>query len=230
MSSFMVEFARFNMLKWAKENLRDFELKHLEPALDGDIERAGTLYVALDNQCRGIFAVDFWRCKMPIPAYQRFLSAVWDHDHRFAIAAAGNRRTLRAMFRYAAFPLPADIPEVVRVWRGTSYLSEKESAKGYSWTIDRDIACWFAMRFADRNNNPLVLAADVPKAEILLYHDERGEKEAVLFKPPAYWIDGHPEEWREGHKRESAKHKQHTQELFNSLPPTETKEEHDLSN
>jgi hypothetical protein len=202
MSSFMVELARYSTLEWAKENLRDFELKHLEPALNGDVDAAFGLSFALDNQYRGIVAYAFWRCKAPVPAYRAFLSCVWDHDHRYVIAAAGNRRTLRAMFRYAAFPLPADMPEVVRVWRGTSYLSEKESAKGYSWTIDRDIACWFAMRFADWNNNPLVLAADVPKAEILLYHDGRGEKEAVLFKPPTYWIDGHPEEWREGLERE----------------------------
>ena len=184
--------------------LEPWALPHLAPALDGDVEAASNLVWAAGNAKRGLLAVAFWRCKAPVPAYRALLSSVWGHDHREAIAAAGNRRTLRAMFRYAAFPLPNDMPEVVRVWRGTSYLSEKESAKGYSWTIDRDVACWFAMRFADRNNNPLVLAADVPMAEILLYLDERSEKEAVLFKPPAYWIDGHPEEWRDGHERHQA--------------------------
>jgi hypothetical protein len=193
--------------------LEPWALPHLAPALDGDVEAAHSLYCGAGNAKRGILALAFWRYKVPVPAYRTLLSSVWDHGHREVIAASGNRRTLRAMFRYAAFPLPTDMPEVVRVWRGTSYLSEKESAKGYSWTTDRDVACWFAMRFADRNKNPLVLATDVPKAEILFYHDERSEKEAVLFKPPSYRIDGHPENWREGHERYSAVINEHNRAL-----------------
>ena len=201
MGSVVLRMSIENMLA---SQLEPWALKYLAPALNGNEEAAFSLCVAAGDASRGILAVSFWQYKAPVPVYRVLLSSAWDHNHREVIAGAGNLRTLRAMFRYAAFPLPSDMPEVVRVWRGTSYLSEKESAKGYSWTISKDVACWFAMRFADKNTNPLVLAADVLKSEILLYNDERSEQEAVILKTPAYWIDGCPEEWREGYERYSA--------------------------
>jgi hypothetical protein len=106
------------------------------------------------------------------------------------------------MFRYAAFPLPEVWPDVVRVWRGTSKLSIAEAIGGYSWTTDRDVACWFAMRFAERNGSPVVLAADVAKTDIALFTDERSEREALLLTPPTgIFIDGEEVDWALGFQR-----------------------------
>ncbi|MFP6558545.1 hypothetical protein WJ542_09505 [Paraburkholderia sp. B3] len=49
------------------------------------------------------------------------------------------------------------------------------------------------MRFA--GPEPLVLAAEVPRREIVLYTDARDEAEAVLMHPSAASVDGAPEEW-----------------------------------
>lgn len=65
----------------------------------------------------------------------------------------------------------------------------------YSWTTDRDLACWFAMRFADLHGSPLVLTADVAKRDIALFTNERSESEAVLIRPPAARIDGDAGDW-----------------------------------
>lgn len=171
-------------LKWLKENGMSFEWEHAAPAFDGDMEAAFSLFVSLRNELRGVVAVAMWRAKVPRPAYRVFLSSAWMKDHREVEAAAQNRRTLAHMFRYAAFELPAELSDVVTVWRGTSHLSLEDSKKGYSWTTDRDMACWFAMRFAESNGSPLVLTADIAKRDIAMFTNEREESEAVLMRPP----------------------------------------------
>ena len=173
-------------------------LRYIGPTFEGDPEAAFSFSCALGNYKRGEAAMLLWVAKIPLPAYRAFLQSVWEHDHRHVIAAAGKRINLEAMFRYAAFPLPEDMPETVTVWRGTSALTRAQAVRGLSWTLDRDQACWFAMRFAERNGSPLVLTARVPRSEILLYTDERNEREAVVFRKRAK-VDGSPEDWARGH-------------------------------
>ena len=159
------------------------------------------LCVRLGMTKRGILAVDFWRIKTAIPAYQALLSAAWNHDHQWVIAAAGSRRTLGAMFRYAGFPLPPDLPDMVPVWRGTSGVTKKQAIRGYSWTVDRNVACWFAMRHAKYYGKSLVLAANVSKVAIVHYGNERNEKEVVIFDRLNAWVDGAVDEWELAFRR-----------------------------
>lgn len=196
--------------------LEEWAEPHLAAALEGDIDAASNLVYAASNDKRGILAVAFWRYRVPIVAYRTLLSMAWDHDHELVINAAGNRRTLRAMFSYAAFPLP-ELPDVVRVWRGTSGITRAQAARGLSWTLERDVACWFAMRHVETSKRtPLVLACDVPRADILLYHDERGEKEVVTFRAPTPWIDDRPEEWRHAYEKHQARIRAHNDSLTTS--------------
>lgn len=46
----------------------------------------------------------------------------------------------------------------MRVWRGACGVSVNRARTGYSWTLNRDMACWFAVRFASPARTPLVLA------------------------------------------------------------------------
>ncbi|WP_373509220.1 hypothetical protein [Thiocapsa sp.] len=156
-------------------------LRHIGPTFDGDPEAAFRLSIALDNPKRGEASFLLWLAKIPVPAFRAFLQSVWEHDHR----------------HYAAFPLPEDMPETVTVWRGTSALTRPQAVRGLSWTLDRDLACWFAMRFADRNGSPLLLTARVPRSEIMLDTDERNEREAVIFRKRAK-VDGPQEDWARG--------------------------------
>ncbi|MBH1979681.1 MAG: hypothetical protein I8H67_15140 [Comamonadaceae bacterium] len=182
------------------------EWEYLEAAFNGDVDAAFSLSCALSNDKRGAVAVAMWRAKVKREAFREYFSSVWEHDHRYVIDAAQTRRTLGYMFRYAAFPIPADLPEVVTLWRGTSKLTIAEAREGYSWTTERDTACWFAMRFADINGSPLVLTAEVAKSDIALFTDAREESEALLIRSPAaVKIDGDVTDWQDGLTRYEAR-------------------------
>jgi hypothetical protein len=187
-----IDLAR-NCVPWAE--------KYVVPAFAGDVDAALSLAVALTNAERGAVAVLMWRCRVPVGAFREFFSTVWRHDHREVIETARNPRTLAALFRYAAFTLPAELPEVVTVWRGSSGLQLSEVKSGYSWSTNRDVACWFAMRFADRNGSPLVLRADVSRPDIALFTNDRSESEAVLTRPPNARVDGDVSDWNECYRR-----------------------------
>lgn len=198
----MSKFYRESMAYELAQTVSPWASKHVVPAFNGDVEAAVSLSIGLSNSERGDMALAMWKAKIPREAFSTYLSSVWEHDHLYVIEAAQTRRRLAYMLRYAAFPRPAELPNVMRMWRGTSKLSIEEASQGYSWTTDRDVACWFAMRFAERNGSPLVLAADVAKTDIALFTDQRGEREALLLIPPAgIFIDGAKEDWALGFQR-----------------------------
>lgn len=176
--------------------------KYVRPAFDGDLDAARRLCVALTNPKRGSVAVAMWRAKVSLPAYRAFLTAAWEHDHGYVKAAARSWRTLAPMFRYAELPLPSDFGPTVRAWRGTSGVTLTVAKRGHSWSLDRDVACWFAMRLAKQHGRPLVLIAEVPRDSVVLYTDERSEREVVVMGPVlGARVDGTPEDWAAGHER-----------------------------
>ena len=190
-------FYKAATLKRLAELCAPHEWEYMEAAFNGDVDAAGSLTFRLSNDKRGAVAVAMWRAKVKREAFREYFSSVWEHDHRHVIDAAQTRRTLGYMFRYAAFPIPAELPDVVKLWRGTSKLTIAEAREGYSWTTDRDTACWFAMRFADTNGAPLVLTAEVAKSDIALFTNAREESEALLIRPPAtVKIDGDVTDWQ----------------------------------
>lgn len=197
-------FQKALAIDWFEKHAYPHELKHARAAFDGDTDAAFSLGGALENHKRGAVAVAMWRCKVPVEAFRVYLGMTWGHDHRYVIDAAQTRRTLGYMFRYAAFPMPAEIPDALTVWRGTSSLPIDVARTGFSWTTDRDMACWFAMRFADINGSPLVLAADIAKCDIALFTNDRNENEAMLIKPPTVRIDGNLGDWRACYQRKQA--------------------------
>jgi hypothetical protein len=194
---------------WVQEYADPRAVVHVEPTFKGDVDAAFKVWAALGNDKRGPVAVALWRAMVPPDAFRAYFSAAWDHDHRYVIGAAGTRRRLAHMFRHAAFALPDHLPPVVAVWRGTSKLTLATARAGYSWTTDRDVACWFAMRYAGLNGSPLVLLTHVPLQEISMWHDLRVEREAVLMKVSAVvTIDGKIQDWDDGpHRSESEKGK-----------------------
>jgi hypothetical protein len=169
--------------------------QYVAAALAGDINAAGALSVALSNAKRGNVAVAFWRAGAPREAFRELLGAVWGHDHRELIVAAGTRRRLHALFRYAQFDT-SHLPDVIQVWRGAAGLGFTRTASGYAWTTERDIACWFAMRRATYFGDPIVLTAHIPREVVAFYTDERHEKEVVMFDPPVSFIDKNVDDWR----------------------------------
>lgn len=166
--------------------------KYVAPALAGDVDAAFSLYIALTNKKRGNMAVAFWRARVMREVFRALLGPVWDHDHHELIAAAGNRRRLRALFHYAQFDT-SNLPDVVQVWRGASGLTAEQVESGYAWSLDRDVACWFAMR--NSYGKPVVLTAHIRRTAVAFYTDERNEKEVVIFDTLDSFIDGTPGDW-----------------------------------
>jgi hypothetical protein len=86
-------------------------------------------------------------------------------------------------------------------------MTEAQARTGYSWTTDRNVACWFAMRFAGQRGSPLVLSTDIAKTVITLFTNERAESEAVLMRSPmTALIDGDMRDWTLGQARLAVAH------------------------
>ncbi len=172
----------------------------IRAAFDGDVEAAeGLAMSSLSSADRGLVAVLMWRTKVPRPAFAAYLEQVWLFNHLNVKQAAGTRRSLAAMFRYAAFPIPDHLPPVVRVWRGTCGVTARMAERGYSWTTDRNVAAWFACRYAEDQRHALVLVDDVPKSEIAYFTNERHEQEALLFRQRVgARVDGVHADWLAG--------------------------------
>jgi hypothetical protein len=192
---------RYFCLQQVKQYAESYALQYVEPAFNGDVQAAGSLAQALGNDKRGTVAVTMWRAKVERRAFRAFLAAAWEHDYAYIISAAETRRRLAAMFSYAEFSLPTHLPEIVRVWRGTHGLTPRQAAKGFSWTTERDVACWFAY-FRNVDRAPQVITAIIPKEQIAYFSNERGEQEAILMRPPkSVCIDGNIEDWLIGYAR-----------------------------
>jgi hypothetical protein len=67
------------------------------------------------------------------------------------------------------------LPETVMIYRG----QEARWEPGICWSLDREVANRFAVRF--RGRNPVVLTAKVSKCDILAVKLNRGEQEVITF-------------------------------------------------
>lgn len=68
------------------------------------------------------------------------------------------------------------LPDEITIWRGHRDWNQD----GWSWTVDRDKAEWFARRLADPDDEMLVTEARVDKADVIAYFEGRGESEIVV--------------------------------------------------
>ena len=175
--------------------------------LSGAPTAARSLVVATDNARRGELAVLCWQARIPLHAYRQILSSVWGHDHGYLIHAARHRRRLRAMFEYAEFPPAHHLPPVITVYRGTAGIPLCAARRGFSWTLDRQIASWFAVRFAGDGRKPLVVKAEVPRERVALYNNDRDEQEVVLFDVKTADADGTVTEWGLEFEAQQQRHK-----------------------
>lgn len=70
-----------------------------------------------------------------------------------------------------------DFPEEVEIFRGV--LNDKESVS-ISWTVDRDVAEWFAKRFLQSGTSGTLLSAKINKKDIVAYFTRRSESEVIV--------------------------------------------------
>jgi hypothetical protein len=188
-------------------------VRNLGLAQLGNVEVARSLVYALPSKLRGDLAVVLY-FTAPVAAFRAALRAAWIHDHAYVVHAVGSaaivgerpRSRLYAMFRRAKFPLPDGLPPVVRIWRGAPGGLPRDAARGVSWTLNRDTACWFALwprHIGLSVRGPaFVLTAEVPRSSLLFHNDARGEQEVVCFGAHRTASVDEGEDWRAGFKRQ----------------------------
>ena len=71
----------------------------------------------------------------------------------------------------------AAMPDTLTIYRG---LTSRGTRKGWSWTLDRAKAEWFAKRLAQEGDEPIVLTGTVSKAHVIAYFTGRDEEEIVV--------------------------------------------------
>lgn len=186
-------------VRYLARQLPESVFDYLIHAMKGDKKAAECLAVWSSSSMRPDIIRYFWEANGDASGFSVLLQSVWEMDHVSVICAANTRKRLQLFFQYARFSPPSELPNIVRVWRGGSGKSLKQLSDGLAWTTDRDVACWFAMRFGHLYGSPIVISAEVKKTEISLYTNTCNESEVVLFNIATPNIDGDVSDWAEGH-------------------------------
>jgi hypothetical protein len=149
---------------------------------------AKTLILVLPNCDRGRAAVELHRNRDLIGAAAAYsgIMVAWDHDHREIIDAFGSPEQFVAALKDVAPLLDSKIPKRMDVWRGAivSKSGRLRDSIGLSWTRNRDVACWFALRdyvsVLQPSLTPIVLHADIDQSIIVAMHGARAEQEVMV--------------------------------------------------
>ena len=142
--------------------------------------------------------------RVSLDAYRYALDHQWTMNHKWLLSL--DRCLLRRMFDAALFSIElppsrsSEFPTYVTIYRGTSHQSPAMAARGLSWTLRREIACFFATTYRRCGDKPVVLVARrVPRGAFSFYSNDRQEEELVCFGGAKLnWnLDpGTPEDWR----------------------------------
>jgi hypothetical protein len=77
-----------------------------------------------------------------------------------------------------------ELPDIVTIYRGLIPKSfskrRKQIIRGFSWTLDKDKAKWFALRYTFDDNESLLVTATILKEHIAFYCNDREEQEVVV--------------------------------------------------
>jgi hypothetical protein len=156
---------------------RDFDFAQVRTTDD-----ACSLMCTLPNGDRGDAARGLYRARKrtgTAVAYAGMMAA-YDHDPGPTLDAFGS------VFKFAnALRLVApkhERTEPIRVWRAIAVekANPKWAAAGVSWTTDRNVAAWFALRFYREGCRPFVFCADIKPTAAIAFHDERQESEVIV--------------------------------------------------
>ena len=71
------------------------------------------------------------------------------------------------------------MPDILRIYRGCNRKELRRRVFGCSWTTRQDIAEFFAWRFNAQDGSRIVVATDIPKADVLAYFNGHTEYEII---------------------------------------------------
>jgi hypothetical protein len=145
-------------------------------------------YVWLHERPHRLAAMEVVADDMSDPGYWRLLRAIWvdsenigQNAERWGSFLRSQRQSRSEMMTAGEAAALAAMPDNVEVFRGVG--SETESDHGWSWTLNRETAEWFARRFAalsERAGCPSVKSATVSKSDVVAYMGSRGEEEVLI--------------------------------------------------
>jgi hypothetical protein len=188
---------------------------YLVPGIGGDLDAALTLAMMAD-EWRGYVALAAYLTGTPLPAYREILRFIWSRSHASLLdAVERDCRVVRRMLRSARFEhrLSGNFP----VYRGVRGCGAGMAAKGLSWTLNRDVACWFAHRPGLPKSAPLVVTATIDASDIVYHSDTRDEAEVVLRRQVRADLDPEPATWQTAAKRQERRIRQMRWFLAGSL-------------
>lgn len=98
-----------------------------------------------------------------------------------------DRDFIEEIFKYKKEP--TNIPcedDILTIYRGEASMSTSYK-EAFSWTLDKDVARWFANRF--NSGKAVVYKANVKKEDILEYLDDRNEAEVLVFPEKLFNVE-----------------------------------------
>jgi hypothetical protein len=140
--------------------------------------------------------------KIGVEAMRECIRHFWIYDSRLLRSSpAFTTENARKLLREARFAIPEHLPQTSQIWRGASGQTVEEAAKGLSWTLSFEAACWFATQREDRDaGEAIVITAYVDRSNILFVDpiDAYDEQEIIPDRvDKAVLAEGTPEEWAE---------------------------------
>jgi hypothetical protein len=107
--------------------------------------------------------------------------SIWTMQERFYNCGMAKTKMIKFMkMAEKTLVLPEDIAKLPDDSMITIYRGVKENDyKGLSWTIDRNIAEWFAKRFSYNVNKVYLFSGQLKKKDIIAFFDCRNENEVV---------------------------------------------------
>ena len=142
-------------------------------------------FASLNENDRALLAIDLL---VDLETPPEDLRAAWEftYQHRSEIIIMIIKhqfhetlveRTLMRWLQRAAFEICIE-GETVTLYRGEPCRTE-HSPFGLSWTTDKEVAAFFAVR-SDDASNPIVYRTEIPVSKILWHSDGRLEKEVIF--------------------------------------------------
>jgi hypothetical protein len=148
--------------------------------------------------------------------FRGVVAKVWSHDYRetFSVFA---QLELRSVFEAARFPID-HLPEKVTIYRGIAVRGSRLPPRsGISWTLRRDLACWFALHLPGSGGSamfslpagwhPYLLTATVRREHVSAHMRDREEDEIIVFGMSARRVSvtSNENDIRAGEARECAR-------------------------
>lgn len=75
-------------------------------------------------------------------------------------------------------PAKGGLPPIFTIYRGFNYEGGED---GFSWTVDKPRAKWFARRLCDEDEVPMVATGTISRRDVIGYMGSRGEQEIVAL-------------------------------------------------